>query len=139
MRNGAVVALLFLSLLATVSTMMAGGKKDGENIVKTLIPRIDALQKEINHLQVVVAAVLKKDTVPEDVRDVLTGFPQQLDIMTSAMKSMKKEVKSDSVRLVNDPSLRRELSITSKLLADMEETLQEMRKSLQEISNLYTI
>lgn len=139
MRNCAVVALLFVSLLMTAGTTMAGEKKDGNDIVKTLVTRIDALQKEINHLQVIVASVLKKNSVCEDVRETLVGFSQQLNVMSSAVKSLKKEIKSDSVRSANDPSLRRERSITAKLLADIEEALQEMRRSLQEENNLYTI
>lgn len=140
MRKGVVVvALLFVSLLATAGTTAAVEKNNGENIVKTLITRIDAFQKEINHLQVVVAAVLKKDSVPENLRDVLAVFPEQLNVMSLAMESMRKEIKSDSVQLVSDSSLNRERSITSELLSKMEESLQEMRKSLQEIGNLYTI
>lgn len=140
MRKGVVaVALLFVTLLATAGTTTAGEKNNGEDIVKTLLTRTDSLQKEISHLQVVVAAVLKKDSVCEDVRETLVGFSQQLNVMSSAVKSLKKEIKSNSVRPANDPSLRRERSITSKLLADIEESLQEMRKSLQETNNLYTI
>lgn len=139
MRNCAVVALLFVSLLVTAGTTMAGGKNDGEDIVKTLLSRTDSLQKEISHLQVIVTAVLKKDSVCEDVRETLIGFSQQLNVMGPAVKSLKKEIKSDSVRPANDPSLRRERSVTSKLLADIEEALQEMRRSLQEDNNLYTI
>lgn len=139
MRNCAVVALLFVSLLVTAGTTMACGKNDGEDIVKTLLSRTDSLQKEISHLQVIVTAVLKKDSVCEDVRETLIGFSQQLNVMGPAVKSLKKEIKSDSVRPANDPSLRRERSVTSKLLADIEEALQEMRRSLQEDNNLYTI
>lgn len=139
MRNGVVVALLFVVLLATAGTTMAGGKKDGDKIVKTLITRIDSLEKEINHLQVIIAAVKAKATVPEGVRDVIAVFPQQLDMMTSVMKSMKKEVKSGSVQLANDQSLHKQLDATSQLITTMEETLQEIRKNLQEISSLYTI
>lgn len=139
MRNCAVVALLFVSLLATAGTTMAGGKNGGGDIVKTLLARTDSLQKEISHLQVIVSSVLKKNSVCEDVRETLVGFSQQLNVMSSAVKSLKKEIKSDSVRPANDPSLRRERSITAKLLADIEEALREMRRSLQEASNLYTI
>lgn len=139
MRNCAVVALLFVILLATAGTTMAGGKNGGDDIVKTLLARTDSLQKEISHLQVIVSAVLKKNSVCEDVQETLVGFSQQLNVMSSAVKSLKKEIKSDSVRPANDPSLRRERSITSKLLTDIEEALQEMRRSLQEDNNLYTI
>lgn len=41
-----VAILLFVGLLATAGTMMAGGKNDGEDIVKTLIARIGYLQKK---------------------------------------------------------------------------------------------
>lgn len=140
MRKGVVVvALLFVSLLATAGTTLAVEKNNGEDIVKTLITRIGSLQKETSHLRAVITAAMKKDSIPEEVRVALAIFPEQLDRMNSELQSIEKEVKNGSRWLADDQSQLEQLDDLSRFVANMEDTFQKLRIFVQKISGSYAI
>lgn len=86
------------------------------------------------------SSVIKKGSAPEEVEVVLAGFPEQLDVITWALSTMKKEIEDDFASTVNDPARRKQMITNlSRLISEIEGSLQEMRKTLQEFSGEYTV
>ncbi|MEK7568951.1 MAG: hypothetical protein AAB497_02460 [Patescibacteria group bacterium] len=141
MRKNIFGMFMFASFFffVAIGTVCAGERNNSKVIVETLFTDIDSLQEEVNHLRVIVAAVKTKETVPEEIKDFLEGVPQQLDVIASGLKVMRKEAKDDSIRLVNDQSPHEQFKDASRIISEIEGSLQRIMEELQEISNLYVI
>lgn len=139
MRKIVMVVLLLVGIVMMSGTASAVEKSNSKAIIKTLITRIDSLQSETYHLRAVITAAMGKDSVPEEVRAALAGIPRQLDMMSSGLRSIKRQIKNGPALLTNDPLQREQLEKLSQIVVVLEVSFRRMRESVQEISGSYAV